>query len=293
MPGSAANLGPGFDCAGIALGYYDDVRVEAVDTAGDAVAEVTGEGEASIARGETNLVVRSVRSALDRVGASQPGLRLVCHNGVPHGRGVGSSAAAVVAGVVAARGLLARPELLDDLTALEIASDLEGHPDNASASLLGAITVGWSGPGGARAVRIEPHPDLEPVVCLPATELSTARARAMLPATVPHADAAFTAGRAALLVEALSRRPELLLAATEDRLHQPYRASAMPATATLVLTLRAEGLAAVVAGAGPSALVLGQRSAGVLARVQAVTGEGWTVSAPGIDPTGAVLTTDR
>lgn len=289
VPGSAANLGPAFDCAGIALGYYDEVQVEAVDTSADAVVEVTGEGATSIARGETNLVVRSVRSALDRVGARQPGLRLVCRNGVPHGRGVGSSAAAVVAGVVAARGLLARPELLDDLTALEIASDLEGHPDNASASLLGAITVGWSGPGGARAVRIEPHPDLEPVVCLPGTELSTARARAMLPATVPHADAAFTAGRAALLVEAVSRRPELLLAATEDRLHQPYRASAMPATATLVLTLRAEGLAAVVAGAGPSALVLGERSAGAFDRVRAVAGEGWTVSAPGIDTAGAVL----
>lgn len=298
VPGSAANLGPGFDCLGLALGYYDEVRVEAVGAgpAGEvggacsAEVEVSGEGATSVAGGEANLVVRSVRSALDRVGVRQPGLRLVCRNGVPHGRGVGSSAAAVVAGVVAARGLLVRPELLDDVTALEIASDVEGHPDNASASLLGAITVGWTGPGGARAVRIAPHPDLEAVVCLPADELSTARARSMLPATVPHADAAFTAGRAALLVEALSRRPELLLPATEERLHQAYRAPVMPAAATLLHTLRAEGLAAVVSGAGPSVLVLGERSHQVLGRVQAVTGDGWTVTAPGIDLTGALLT---
>ncbi len=291
VPGSAANLGPGFDCAGLALGFYDDVVVEAVDSGEHADVTVTGEGEATISAGEANLVVRSVRSALDRVGAPQPGLRIVCRNGVPHGRGVGSSAAAVVAGVVAARGLLARPELLDDITALEVASDLEGHPDNASASLLGAMTVGWTGPGGARAVRIETHPDVEAVVCLPAFELSTARARAMLPATVPHGDAAFTAGRAALLVEALSRRPELLMPATEDRLHQPYRASAMPESATLVNVLRGEGLAAVVSGAGPTVLVLGERSAGVLARVRTIVRNGWTVTAPGIDTAGAVSST--
>lgn len=293
VPGSSANLGPGFDCAGLALGYYDEVEVQALDDPRAVHVEVVGEGAATIVAGEANLVVRSVRSALERVGADQPGLRVVCRNGVPHGRGIGSSAAAVVAGVVAARGLLGRPELLDDVTALEVASDLEGHPDNASASLLGAITVGWSGPGGARAVRIEPHPDLEAVVCLPGDELSTARARAMLPAVVPHADAAFTAGRAALLVEALARRPGLLLAATEDRLHQGYRASAMPATATLVHTLRSAGLAAVVSGAGPSVLVLGERSADVLARVVAATGDGWDVSSPGIDVQGAVLAARR
>ncbi len=291
VPGSAANLGPGFDCAGLALGFYDEVLVEAVDSGEHADVEITGEGAATISGGESNLVVRSVRSALDRVGAPQPGLKVVCRNGVPHGRGVGSSAAAVVAGVVAARGLLERPDLLGDITALEVASDLEGHPDNASASLLGAMTVGWSGPGGARAVRIEPHPDVEAVVCLPAFELSTARARAMLPAMVPHADAAFTAGRAALLVEALSRRPELLLAATEDRLHQPYRATAMPASATLLNELRAEGLAAVVSGAGPTVLVLGARSADVLARVKEIADDTWTVASPGIDTGGAVLST--
>ncbi len=288
MPGSSANLGPGYDCIGLALGFYDEVVVE-LAPAGVEV-QVEGEGAGSIDGGESNLVVRSVRTALDRVGAPQPGLRLRCRNGVPHGRGIGSSAAAVVAGVIAARGLLEQPELLDDVTALEIASDLEGHPDNAGASLLGGITVGWAGQGGARAVRIESHPGLEVVVCIPADGLSTARARAMLPATVPHADAAFTAGRAALLVEALSRRPELLLPATQERLHQTYRAPAMPETATAVEVLRSAGLAAVVSGAGPSVLVLGTSGEGLLSQVERAAGRGWRVVAPGLDLEGAVVT---
>ena len=288
VPGSSANLGPGFDAVGLALRFYDEVTVSAL--ADDVVhIDVQGCGEGRVGVGEDHLVVRSVRAALERVGAPQPGLRLQCRNGVPFGRGVGSSAAAVVAGVVAARGLLEKPELLDDVTALEVASDLEGHPDNASASLFGGMTVGWSGPGGARAIRIEPHPDLVAVVCVPDGELSTVRARAMLPGLVPHQDAAFTAGRAALLVEAVARRPDLLLAATQDRLHQPYRAAAMPETAELVETLRHHGLAASVSGAGPSVLVLGTKPDRVQERVTRLAGPPWRVLVPGIDLAGAIL----
>lgn len=287
VPGSSANLGPGYDSVGLALGFHDEVELTATSSDGVEVS-VEGEGAGRVGTGEDHLVVRAVRATLDRVGATQAGLVLRCRNGVPHGRGIGSSAAAVVAGVVAVRGLLEQPELLDDVTALEVASDLEGHPDNASASLLGAMTVGWSGPGGARAVRVEPHPDLVAVVAVPGGELSTARARAMLPGLVPHADAAFTAGRAALLVEAVTRRPELLLAATQERLHQAYRAPAMPATATLVEQLRSAGLAAVVSGAGPSVLVLGS-SDDVERRVRAAADATWRVLVPGIDGDGAVL----
>lgn len=290
VPGSSANLGPGYDSLGLALAVHDVVEVTAVDPSLGARVQVEGEGASQIATGETNLVVRSVRTALARVGAEQPGLVLRCRNGVPHGRGVGSSAAAVVAGVVAARGLLERPDLLDDVTALEIATDLEGHPDNAAASLLGGITIGWTGAGAARAVRVDPHPDLACVVAVPDAELSTARARAMLPPTVPHADAAFTAGRAALLVQALGHRPDLLLAATEDRLHQAYRAPAMPDAATALVLLRSEGLAAVVSGAGPSLLVLGTAGADLLARVSALL-PAWRVLDPGVDREGAVLAT--
>ncbi|GAB2682565.1 homoserine kinase [Thalassiella azotivora] len=288
VPGSSANLGPGYDAVGLALRLHDEVEVVATREPGAQV-EASGQGADRVAAGEDHLVVRSVRSALERVGAPQPGLRLRCRNGVPHGRGVGSSAAAVVTGVVAARGLLEDPRLLDDTTALEVASDLEGHPDNASASLLGGMTVGWSGPGGARAVRVEPHPDLVAVVCVPDGELATSRARAMLPGLVPHADAAFTAGRAALLVEAVTRRPDLLLVATQDRLHQAYRAPAMPETAALLEQLRSAGLAATVSGAGPSVLVLGTAADRVGERVRAEAGPEWEVLVPGIDLDGAVL----
>ncbi|HEX5510566.1 MAG TPA: homoserine kinase [Actinomycetales bacterium] len=289
VPGSSANLGPGFDAIGLALGVYDEVEVTACAEPGVEV-EVVGEGADRVSAGEDHLVVRSVRAALERVGVEQPGLRLRCRNGVPHGRGIGSSATAVVTGVVAARGLLQQPELLDDVTAVEVASDLEGHPDNASASLLGGLTIGWSGAGGTRAVRVEPHPEVVAVVCIPDGELATARARAMLPGLVPHADAAFTAGRAALLVEAMTRRPDLLLPATQEKLHQGYRASAMPETATLLEALRSAGLAAVVSGAGPSLLVLGGADDRVEQRVRDVAGPGWDVRAPGIDLHGAVLT---
>jgi homoserine kinase len=288
VPGSSANLGPGYDAVGLALGFHDEVEVTATSSTGVEV-HVEGEGADRVGAGEDHLVVRAVRSTLDRVGADQTGLVLRCRNGVPHGRGIGSSAAAVVAGVIAVRGLLERPDLLDDITALEVASDMEGHPDNASASLLGGMTVGWSGPGGARAVRVEPHPDLVAVVAVPDGELSTARARAMLPGLVPHADAAFTAGRAALLVEAVTRRPQLLLVATQERLHQAYRAPAMPATATLVEELRSLGLAAVVSGAGPSVLVLGLASDDVQRRVCDAADATWRVLVPGVDVDGAVL----
>lgn len=288
VPGSSANLGPGYDAVGLALQLHDTVEVTALAEPGVRV-EVTGEGSGRVDDGEDHLVVRAVRAALHRVGAGTPGLHLRCDNGVPHGRGVGSSAAAVVSGVVAARGLLRRPDLLDDVTALEVASEMEGHPDNASASLMGGMTVGWSGQGGARAVRVEPHPDVRVVLCLPSHELSTARARAMLPALVPHADAAFTAGRAALLVEAVSRRPDLAFVATQDRLHQAYRAPAMPETAALLESLRACGLAAAVSGAGPTVLVLGTRQERLVERVRAVAAAGWDVRETGIDLAGAAL----
>jgi homoserine kinase len=305
VPGSSANLGPGFDAVGLALDLTDEVVVEALEPGRGACVEVEGEGAAAVPSGrgaEEHLVVRSLRTALRGWGvdpADQPGLRLRCRNGVPHGRGVGSSAAAVVAGVVAAGALLERAPGTDDL--VDTASALEGHPDNAAASLLGGITLGWhdGGPAPAgrwRAVRLEPHPGLRPLLCVPGVELSTARARAMLPVHVPHTDAAFTAGRAALLVEALTRRPELLLEATEDRLHQHQRAAAMPETWRLVTDLRAAGHAAVVSGAGPSVLVLAgpARSAGPGAaepdaprRTASLAGHGWRVLEPGIAHRGA------
>ncbi|TNM68502.1 homoserine kinase [Streptomyces sp. NP160] len=297
VPGSSANLGPGFDALGLALGLRDEVVVEvpAETPTGPPGAEVrvSGEGADAIRGGEGNLLVRSVRAALHAAGvpaADQPHLRVTSRNGVPHGRGVGSSAAAVVAGAAAGSALLDVP--LPPEALLDLVCGLEGHPDNAAASLLGGLTLGWrdGAHGPWRAVRVDPHADVVPLLCVPDAELSTARARAMLPLHVPHGDAAHTAGRAALLVEAVTRSPELLLAATEDRLHQEQRAAAMPPSASLLADLRASGHAAVVSGAGPSVLVLCPGAAAAEdARALVVTRPGWSALEPGVARDGALV----
>ncbi len=258
VPATSANLGPGFDAVGLALGLYDELEVRALGAPGVRV-EVTGEGAGQVPDDERHLVVSSLRAALDHVGASQSGLHLVCHNRIPHGRGLGSSAAAVVAGIVAARGLIAEPEALSDEVVVDLAAQIEGHPDNAAPAVLGGATLAWRDEC-FRATDLVVHDDVALLAVVPPNHLSTKAARGVLPATVPHADAAFQAGRAALLVEALGRRPELLLAATQDRLHQEYRRAVMPASLALVDVLRAQGVAAVVSGAGPTVLVLARRT---------------------------------
>lgn len=256
VPATSANLGPGFDALGLALSLVDEVMVE-IATGGvgpDLTIEVAGEGADEVPRDESHLVVRALLATCAHIGAPRPRLVLRCTNRIPHGRGLGSSAAATVAGVLAARTLVA-PDL-DDAGVLVLATEIEGHPDNAAACLLGGLTIAWGEAAGVRATRLEPVAGLRATLLVPGAGLSTQSARGMLPATVPHADAAHSAGRAALLVHALTSRPDLLLTATEDRLHQQYRARAMPETATLVASLRARGVAAVVSGAGPSVLAL-------------------------------------
>lgn len=290
VPATSANLGPGFDSMGLALGRHDVLDVQALGTDTTDVT-VVGEGAGEVSLGEQHLVVRALRAALDLVGAPQIGVRMTCTNEIPHGRGMGSSAAAVVAGIAAARALIADPEALDDRVALRLATSFEGHPDNAAPAILGGATVAWQGVDGARATRLEVHPDVEPWVLVPTERLLTKRARGVLPTHVPHADAAFNAGRAALLVEALTRRPELLLEATEDRLHQDYRGDVMRGSVDLVHALRERGLAAVVSGAGPTVLVLGRSSDGDLvadAVAELLDGApAWRASCPGIDAVGA------
>jgi len=300
VPATSANLGPGFDALGLALALHDDLDVRALGSA-EVVVEVTGEGAGEVPLGEDHLVVRALRLALDHVGAPQTGLHLTCVNRIPHGRGLGSSAAAAVGGVLLARALLAEPEALDDDAVLAIACGLEGHPDNAAPAILGGATIAWveaddAAPTAARprAIRLAVHADIEPVVIVPAFRLATKTARGVLPATVPHADAAAQAGRAALLVEALGRRPDLLLPATQDRLHQGYRRAVMPDTLALVDALRARGVAAVVSGAGPTVLALARRTddgrtdadEAIAAAFGGQMG-GWRVLRPGVDVDGA------
>ncbi len=271
VPATSANLGPGFDTLGLALSLYDEVTVTVRDEPG-ATVEVIGVGEGEVPTDESNLVVTSMAYAFRALGQDVPGVDIVARNVIPHGRGLGSSGAAVVAGIVAAQGLLDGIVDVDDSTLLRIATELEGHPDNVAPALFGGLTIAWVEPTGPQHKKLMVHRGVAPLVFVPQHTLSTKVARSLQPENVPHSDAVFNVSRSALLIAALTQSPELLFAGTEDKLHQSYRASAMPETHRLVLLLRAHGFAAVVSGAGPSILVLadgpGQRleAADLLAR---------------------------
>jgi homoserine kinase len=251
VPASSANLGSGFDTLGLALALYDTVEVRLAESG--LVVRATGQGADTVPTDETHLVVCALRAAGDRLDFHPAGLSLNCDNAVPHARGLGSSAAAVVAGVAAAYALAGRPV---DSSALQVAAEFEGHADNAAASLYGGLVIAWRDGERYSAVRLDPHPDLRPVLLVPADESATKVTRGLLPERVSHRDAAFAAGRSALAVHAITSAPALLLAATEDRLHQPYREPAWPATSRLVDALRAARVPATVSGAGPSVLAL-------------------------------------
>jgi homoserine kinase len=281
-PATSANLGPGFDALGLALTLYDDLS--ATVTGDSYRVTVRGEGAGELPADERHLVVRAMLATFDELGERPPGVAVECHNRIPQARGLGSSSAAIVGGVQLARGLVAGGRrLLGDEGALRVAARLEGHPDNVAPCLLGGFTIAWSEGAGARAVRLSPAAGVRPTVFVPAERGLTASARAALPAAVPHADASFNAGRSALLTHALTSDPSLLYAATEDRLHQGYRAEAMPGTASLVAALRSVGVAAVVSGAGPSVLALTELPAGFH------PGTAWRVEALGVDGAGALV----
>ncbi|RSM49518.1 homoserine kinase [Amycolatopsis balhimycina DSM 5908] len=269
VPASTANIGPGFDAFGMALGLYDVVEVQVTD--GGLKVEVIDAGAGGVAdvpTDETHLVVRAIRKTCAHLGVEPPGLHLRCFNAIPHARGLGSSAAAVVSGVAAGYALAGRD--IDEFDALQLAAGFEGHADNAAASLLGGLVLAWSDSGRFHAERLAPHASVRPVVAVPSVRSATATTRGLLPSSVPHVDAAHNAGRAALAVHALTAKPELLLAATEDRLHQHYRAPAYPASTELVATLRARGVAAAISGAGPTVLAL--TTAGILPAEVGVAG---------------------
>ena len=262
VPATSANLGPGFDALGLALALRDELEAEVVP--GGVTVEVTGEGADDVPRDESHLVVRAMRAAFAVMGEQPPGLRLSCRNVIPHSRGLGSSSAAIVAGIALARGLVAGGGLLMDGT--------------------------WY------ATRAAIDPRVSVVVFVPAEPVATSVARGLLPGQVPHADAAANAGRAALLVAALAGRPELLHLATRDLLHQDYRAPAMPASLALLHELRASGQPAVVSGAGPTVLVftdgpvqpVADRATGpreLLARCPA----GWSAHHLEVDTRGVVV----
>jgi homoserine kinase len=252
-PATSANLGPGFDSLALCLDLADVVTAE-VTRAGTEVV-IVGEGAAELPSDDTNLVVKAIRGALDSRQVPQPGLRLTCRNAIPQGRGLGSSAAAIVAGLRLAESLVGGVAVGDE-EALVAATALEGHVDNVAACLLGGLVVAWTEQGGPRAVRLDVDRTVIPVVFCAPDPLGTPLTRSLLPSVVPHAAAAANSARAALLVVALTARPDLLLSATVEYLHQEARRHVMPASMRLVETLRRLGVAAVISGAGPSVLAL-------------------------------------
>jgi homoserine kinase len=291
VPATSANLGPGFDALGLALGLHDVVEARII--AGGVEIEVFGAGEATAAAGEAHLVVRAMRAAFGLLGRQPPGIGLRCANAIPQGYGLGSSAGAIVAGLLAARALSTGCGGLDGPELLRLATRLEGHPDNVAACLAGGLTIAWTPASGAAAARLEPLAGLTPVLCVPARPVSTEAARGLLPPLVPHADAAANAARAALLIAGLTVDPALLMAGTEDFLHQAYRAAAMPATADLIGRLRGAGIPAVVSGAGPSVLALTvpgtHPGPDAVPPVAEKTGVAWQVRALEVDRGGAAV----
>ena len=254
IPATSANLGPGFDTLGMALSFYDEYEAEVIDSGLEII--IHGEGKDTAPSDESNLIYKTMKLVFDANGQKMPSIRLTCHNNIPHGRGMGSSGAAVAGGVMLAAGLLSPEVELSEQQLLEYATELEGHPDNVAPALFGGLTIAWMDEAGPHHKKLAVHRGLSPLVLVPPHQMSTKLARSLQPESVPHTDAVFNVSRSALLVAALTQSPELLLAATEDRLHQNYRASAMPETSELIEALRSEGHPAVVSGAGPSVLVL-------------------------------------
>jgi homoserine kinase len=302
VPASSANIGPGFDSIGLALGIWDEYVVTVTEEPGLHI-DVKGEGVGEVPRDELNLVHQSMSRAWQELGVHTPaGLHMSCRNAVPHCRGLGSSATSIVAGVVAAQGLcdVATERAgagtrfaggFDRTFTNNLAAALEGHPDNSSASVFGGMTLSWTDdvdPEQIHTVQLEVSPDVIPLVFVPDAKLSTATARAVLPAQVPHSVAARNAGRAGLLVEAVTRRPDVLFAATREWLHQEQRRTSFPDSMAFLDVLRGKGHAAVISGAGPSVLVLTTAAQLEDARAQADPSV-WRVLEPGIPATGASL----
>lgn len=286
VPATSANLGPAFDCAGLALGVEDELVAMISDDPGVLI-EVAGEGAGDLPTDASHLVARSMALGFEAMGVRPEGFVLRCTNAIPHGRGMGSSAAAIIGGLVLARALVESGDrLLGDDDILRIALTIESHPDNISAALHGGLTFAWIDDAGApRHIRLDAHPDVVPVIAIPDTCVPTSKARTALPAQVDFADASFNVARSALLVHALTVNPTLLMDATADRLHQEVRRSMYPASMALVGRLREQGIPAAISGAGPSVIAFaGPTTADVVA---ATVEPGWRVIRTAVAPAGA------
>jgi len=260
VPATSANLGPAFDCLGLALTMFDRYIAQVQDEPGFDV-DVTGEGADNVARNDKNLVIKAMYKGFEFLGGKPRGIALRQLNVIPHGRGLGSSASAIVGGLSLARALvLGGNERMSLEDMLVLANEMEGHPDNVAAAIFGGANIAWQdshrGHMVAQSVHIEVDTRIGALAFIPATSVATSKARKMLPESLLHADAVRNTSNAALLVHALEHRPDLLHTATADFLHQSYRQEAMPQSFALLTKLRNAGVAAFISGAGPTVLVL-------------------------------------
>ncbi len=287
VPATSANLGPGFDSFGLALGLQDSLTAMVSDDAGVLI-EVEGEGLGELALDPSHLVARSMALAFAAMDARPAGFVLRCTNAIPHGRGLGSSAAAIIGGLVLARALHSDGHsLLNDHDLLQLALELEPHPDNLAAALFGGFTTAWMSQGQALVVRHDVHPSIRAVVAIPEFKVPTAEARSALPTTVSRADSSFNIARAALLVHAITSDPDYLFDATQDRLHQEARRAMYTPSMELIDRLRADGIAAVISGAGPTVLALGRVDQ--VDAVRAAAGANWRVQEQLVATHGALV----
>lgn len=295
VPASSANIGPGFDCFGIALELRDRYAAQVLDEPTFDV-DVSGEGADEVKKDAKNLVIKAMMHGFEHMGSKPRGIALRALNAIPHGRGLGSSASAIVGGLALARSLvLTGEQYMSDDDLITLATELEGHPDNVASAFYGGATIAWvenlidqSGntKSVGRAVSLKVDDRIKALLLVPDNQLSTSKARKLLPETISHQDAVLNSSRTALLVHALAERPDLLFIATQDLLHQSYRASAMPKTISLVEKLRGAGLAAVVSGAGPSVMVLYSNSEDEIDQVASLA-PGFTAMKLAVAKTGA------
>lgn len=253
VPATSANLGPGFDCLGLALDICNMVEIEEAP-GGRVKVEIAGEGAGDLAADAANLVATAAERVFSAAGRRPAGFHLRLENAIPVARGLGSSSAAIVGGMVAANALLGAPLSNDEI--LQLAFELEGHPDNVAPALLGGLTVACVSGSRALALRLDPPAGLPLAVLVPERPLATAEARRVLPTEIPRADAIFNVQRACLLLAALGDgRTDLLAEALQDRLHQPYRAALLPGLAEVLAAARRPGLlGACLSGSGSSVL---------------------------------------
>lgn len=293
VPASSANLGPGFDSFGLALGMHDRYVAQILDDAGLDI-DVTGEGADEVPRTDKNLLVKAMYKGFDFLGGKPKGIAVRALNVIPHGRGLGSSASAIVGGLSLARALvLTGIDKMNDEKLLQLATEMEGHPDNVAAALYGNAVVAWQenqhGKSVAQAISLNVDTRIRAIAFIPSTSVATAKARKMLPETIPHRDATQNSANSALLVHALTLRPDLLFRATQDFLHQSYRSEAMPASFALLTKLRGAGVAAFISGAGPTVLALHTGSESDVAELIRAAGNKFEAKSLEISRTGAEL----